>query len=221
MPHADPLAEGSRILTICNACRYCEGYCAVFPAMEHRQEFAAQDLYYLANLCHNCAECYYACQYAPPHEFGINVPRMMAEVRASSYEEYCWPGFMSSAFRRNGVVASLVLSAASMFFLWLFVRSLATNGDFYTIIPHDVMVGIFGIVGLFVVVALAIGVRRAWRSYVASTYVLSAFGRTGGPAKAGHYVCALQDALTLRHLHAHGTDCTSVVEQRSPWRRER
>ena len=61
-------------MTICNACRYCEGFCAVFPAMELRRTFTDQDLKYLANLCHNCRGCYYACQYAPPHEFNLNVP---------------------------------------------------------------------------------------------------------------------------------------------------
>ena len=32
--------EVARIMQICNACRYCEGFCAVFPAMERRREFA-------------------------------------------------------------------------------------------------------------------------------------------------------------------------------------
>ena len=70
----DPIAEGERLMVICNACRYCEGYCAVFPAMERRLTFSEADMNYLSNLCHNCAECYYACQYAPPHEFAVNVP---------------------------------------------------------------------------------------------------------------------------------------------------
>ena len=35
----DPVAEGERLMTICNACRYCEGYCAVWPAMELRRTF--------------------------------------------------------------------------------------------------------------------------------------------------------------------------------------
>ena len=61
-------------MEICNACRYCEGFCAVFPAMELRREFSDADLSYLANLCHNCRGCYYSCQYAPPHELGINLP---------------------------------------------------------------------------------------------------------------------------------------------------
>ena len=30
----------ARQMSICNACRYCEGYCAVFPAMELRRTFA-------------------------------------------------------------------------------------------------------------------------------------------------------------------------------------
>ena len=59
-------AEGARIMQICNACRYCEGYCAVFPAMEQRRVFTTADLTYLANLCFDCRDCYYACQYAPP-----------------------------------------------------------------------------------------------------------------------------------------------------------
>jgi citrate/tricarballylate utilization protein len=76
-------AEGevSRIMQICNACRYCEGFCAVFPAMTRRLEFGRADVHFLANLCHNCGACLHACQYAPPHEFAVNVPKAMAEVR--------------------------------------------------------------------------------------------------------------------------------------------
>ena len=80
------LAEGevARQLQICNACRYCEGFCAVFPAMTRRLEFHTADIHYLANLCHNCGACLHACQYAPPHEFGVNIPQAMARVRPHS-----------------------------------------------------------------------------------------------------------------------------------------
>ena len=101
---ADLTAEGERIMRICNSCRYCEGYCAVFPAMEKRQSFPAGDLNYLANLCHNCGECYDACQYAPPHEFAVNVPQLLAEIRARSYRQYAWPG----AFANRTVVCSVI-----------------------------------------------------------------------------------------------------------------
>ena len=67
MPSAELLKETGRQLVICNACRYCEGYCAVFPAMELRRSFSDGELEHLANLCHNCRSCFYACQYAPPH----------------------------------------------------------------------------------------------------------------------------------------------------------
>ena len=32
----DLVRQGQHVMTVCNACRYCEGYCPVFPAMEDR-----------------------------------------------------------------------------------------------------------------------------------------------------------------------------------------
>ena len=201
-------------MTVCNACRYCEAYCPVFQAMENRTSFAKGDVLYLANLCHNCGECLYACQYAPPHEFGINVPRTLAEARLASYEEYCWPRFMSGAFRRSSVLLSLAISLVSMMFVWWLVRAADARGDFYAVIPHDVMVGIFGVAASLIVMSLTIGVARA-------------LGGFGGPALSGQAVGgperaalrAIVDVLTLRHLHATGEDCTRDVETRTPWRR--
>src|SRR5690606_34639111 len=80
-PLTDDETEVARVMQICNACRYCEGFCAVFPAMTRRLEFGKADVNYLANLCHNCGACLHACQYAPPHEFGVNVPKALAKVR--------------------------------------------------------------------------------------------------------------------------------------------
>src|SRR4029434_7634357 len=71
--------EGQRMASICNACRYCEGFCAVFPALERRSSFAEADLAYLANLCHGCGSCYYACPYATPHEFALHFPTLMCD----------------------------------------------------------------------------------------------------------------------------------------------
>jgi citrate/tricarballylate utilization protein len=214
---AKVIARGEHVMAVCNACRYCEGYCPVFPAMENRMAFAKGDLMYLANLCHNCGECLYACQYAPPHEFGINVPQLMAQIRVGSYEEFCWPAFLRPAFRRSGIAGSLALVVVSAVVLQLFVSSSATRGDFYTAISHDALVGIFGAVGLFVIVALAISLNRAWRSF--GSPVASGFSRPSGAPEGGHYVRALRDVMTLRHLHGTGTDCTDGIERRSPWRR--
>src|SRR6218665_415165 len=86
-----PASEMARHPQICNACRYCAGFCAVSPAMTRRLEFPKADIPSLANLCHNCGACLHACQYAPPHEFAINVPRAMARVRVQTYADYAWP----------------------------------------------------------------------------------------------------------------------------------
>ena len=59
----DSIQEARRQIEICNACRYCEGYCSVFPAINRERAFADGDVTQLANLCHNCRGCYYACQY--------------------------------------------------------------------------------------------------------------------------------------------------------------
>ena len=201
------LREAERIMLVCNACRYCEGYCAVFKAMEKRRAFPDGDLRYLANLCHNCSECLYACQYAPPHEFAINVPRTFAELRIESYESYAWPRALSSAFRRNSVGTSLTLAGA-MIGVMVLLTFLVGNpdqppqvADFYAVLPHQVMVALFGSVFTFVLVALGVGVRR--------------FGRdTHRPGASGpHALRALRDVLTLKNLHAHGADCTYTGEE--------
>src|ERR671919_2485526 len=111
MSAIDLLRRGQHVMTVCNACRYCEQYCPVFPAMEQRLTFTRGDLVFLANLCHNCGECLYACQYAPPHEFGIDVPRTLAEIRLRSYQEYCWPNRLASLFRVHGIVTSVGLAS--------------------------------------------------------------------------------------------------------------
>ena len=84
MPDLELFGEANRQLSICNSCRYCEGYCPVFRAIETRRDFANGDVMYMANLCHDCRACFYACMYAPPHEFAINIPKILADARTAS-----------------------------------------------------------------------------------------------------------------------------------------
>ena len=86
VPSVALFAEAARQLNICNSCRYCEGYCAVYPALERRTELDSGDIAYLANLCHDCRACLVACMYAPPHEFGVNPPAILAQVREVTYQ---------------------------------------------------------------------------------------------------------------------------------------
>jgi citrate/tricarballylate utilization protein len=202
---AEAMRKAEHEMVVCNACRYCEAYCPVFQAMEQRVTFSSGDLTYLANLCHNCGECLYACQYAPPHEFGIDVPHTLSQVRVESYESFAWPSFAAVAFRRPwmtmfaGLVAGILLFATA-------ARTLRVrDADFYAVIPHRIMVTVFGIIGLFVVVALAVGHRR-----------FTVIADPKGPRRSGK---AAGDALTLKHLHATGEDCVDDEEKRRPWRR--
>lgn len=209
----DELARrGQHMLTVCNACRYCEQYCPVFPALEKRRTFEPADLDYLANLCHNCGECLYACQFAPPHEFGINLPKMLAEVRSHSYQAHAWPAALGQAFRRHAFRTGL--AAVVLIVSVLVVASIADpaamwssdgSANFYGVISHGAMVTLFGTISLFVLVALGVSAVRFWRE-----------SRAGA---ATFRPRALKDALTLRHLHGSGRDCVSNLEVRLPWRR--
>ena len=219
MPIDDVTREAARVMSVCNACRYCEQYCPVFQAMEERLTFATADVNYLANLCHGCGECLYACQYAPPHEFSIHVPQTLARQRLNSYEQYAWPAPLGAAFRRQGVATALALAALmTILFLgsvWLLnpdaLRNAGAAADFYAVVPHSAMVAIFGGVGAFVATALAIGVARCWRNFSSALPKGSTAG--GGVATAVH------DVLALRHLHVAGRACVTAEEVRSPWRR--
>jgi citrate/tricarballylate utilization protein len=197
-----PEAEVARQMQICNACRYCEGFCAVFPAMTRRLEFGKADVNYLANLCHNCGACYHACQYAPPHEFAVNVPHAMATVRGQTYAEYAWPPALGALYKRNGLTVALALAAGLALFLVLAVARNGTllhaplAGNFYAIFPHNLMAAMFGAVFGFAVLALGIGVRRFWRDV------------SPGQATAPAVAEAAKNALTLKYLDGgHGDGC--------------
>jgi citrate/tricarballylate utilization protein len=188
-------------MTICNSCRYCEGFCAVFPAMERRLQFSEADLNYLANLCHNCSECFYACQYAPPHEFAVNIPKVLAQIRVESYRKYSGPGFIRSAW----VFSALAIVFAA---LGLVLTPRTPGGDFYAAVPHGVMVGIFGAMGVLVLIAWGIGLVRFWNE-----------GGTGRWLCFSEFSKALKDVLTLANLSSHGAGCTYPTERHSQARR--
>jgi citrate/tricarballylate utilization protein len=111
------LREAQRQLGVCNACRYCEGFCAVFPALELRAEIASGDLTYLANLCHDCRDCYTACMFTPPHEFAINIPKVMADARVRTYEHYSRPRALG-LFRRS-IAGTAAISVGGIVAVWL------------------------------------------------------------------------------------------------------
>lgn len=183
-------------LEVCNACRYCEGYCAVFPALEKRRRFTPGDVVYLANLCHDCRACFYACMYAPPHEFGVNIPKALAEVRERTYADYALPRVVSDLAQRN----VWLLVGAALLSLVFFVAVSAGNGffdvhtgpgAFYAVVPYLAMMLPALAVSLYAIGVLCAGAF--------------AFARDtrGNPADFLHWpalVEAGRDALGLHYL---------------------
>jgi citrate/tricarballylate utilization protein len=205
------MEESRRQMAVCNACRYCEGYCAVFPAMAMRRDFSAGDLTHLANLCHSCKGCYHACQYAPPHAFGINVPATFATLRQESYAANAWPAGMGRVFERNGTLLSLLAAlfatmammvAAAVIDPAVLWAAHAGPGAFYRVIPLWLMNTLAGGTFLFALLALAIGGLRYWRATGAGT----------GQVAAAPAVKAAADILTLRNLGGGGHGCNDIDE---------
>jgi citrate/tricarballylate utilization protein len=213
-----PEIEVQREMAICNACRYCEGYCAVFPAMERRLEFAHGDIHYLANLCHNCGACLHACQYAPPHEFALNLPRALAQVRAVTYERHAWPAALGALYRRQSLWLALSVAGGLALFLLIAValngtlwrEPLTGQGAFFAVFPHYLLVTVFGALSLWSVLAFALGAVRFWRGMPAV--------RRDTTLTAVAAVTAY-DALTLRYLDGGGDGCNEESDRPTHWRR--
>lgn len=200
----DSIQEARRQIEICNACRYCESYCSVFPAVHSKRAFSDGDLVQLANLCHNCRGCYYACQYTAPHEFAMNVPAALARVRQESWQENAVPRRLARAFHHSGVAISLAVIAGLMSILLL----MSGAGDseqpgFYGLMSHNLMALLF--VPAFLLPLLAIGwsVRRYWK-------------RIGGQRLTlAHLRGALSRAGRMKDLSGgHGDGCNFEQEDR-------
>ncbi len=207
MPSPDLIHEVERQLAVCNACRYCEGYCAVFPGMELRRSFEEADVIHLANLCFDCRACYNACPYTPPHDYAINIPQVMADVRVETYREFATPGFLSRLFQGNTAMVGLValVSVLIVFGSVLALQGgdvvfdeLTQEGSFYRVIPYTAMVLPALLLSGWWLAVLAIGGVRFWRSTNA---------RAGQLIDARSFLRATKDAFGLEYLKGGGDGC--------------
>jgi citrate/tricarballylate utilization protein len=197
--------EARRQAEICNSCRYCEGYCSVFPALHRERIFADGDITQLANLCHNCRGCYYACQYTEPHEFAINLPKALAEVRQESWEDFAFPRALGSAFHKSGFLISIITILGIAILLWCAKSLAASSGGegFYAVLSHKAMLAIFMPAFLFPLLALAISLRRYW--------VHVGGGRLG----VSDITLAFGSAARMKNLSGgHGDGCNFEDEDR-------
>ncbi|NHB56473.1 tricarballylate utilization 4Fe-4S protein TcuB [Acinetobacter shaoyimingii] len=192
-------------LQICNACRYCETFCAVFPAMTKRLEFNQADIHYMANLCHNCGACLHACQYAPPHEFGVNIPQAMAQVRLETYQKFAVPESFGKLYQKAGITLVSALVITFIFFMLAGTIIQGNDlfglyeGNFYAIFPHNFLALLFGSVFGIAFILLGLGIRKFWNQ--TSEVVL-------GGVEQPDILQAAKNVLTLKYLDGgHGKGC--------------
>ncbi len=200
------IEEAQRQLTICNACRYCEGYCPVFPAIEMRRDFTKGDVVFIAHLCHDCRACYYACMYSPPHEFAINIPHALSQVRVESYQDWSWPSLFGRSFTDQRVGYALASIAVATVVALSFVlagpsRIFALHqgpGAFYQVIPFLAMlVPAFALV-FYSAAVWATGGLRFWSE--AETPLSENFTSRA-------VINAVRDVLSLKWLKGGGPGC--------------
>lgn len=200
MPWDDLYEEARRQLTICNSCRYCAGYCPVWPALELRTTLAPEDLTHLANLCHDCGDCLSACMYAPPHEFAVDPPQVFTEVRQDTYRRYVWP-HRAPGTLATGVafgVVCLVLALLS----WLFTgRPFVVAdrpGDPYQILPHTPLLIAVGVPSLWATGMFGWAALRYWRDI---------HGGLDGLLGPRTWLRTVDQAVRLRHMTGGGAGC--------------
>ena len=218
MPELNLFEEVNRQLIICNACRYCEGFCPVFRAIETRRNFDKADVFYLSNLCHDCRACYYACMFTPPHEFAINIPKILAEARMETYRRLSWPEFLAQCFK-NGAITMLFAAIMIVVVVALALLLIPANtlfsahlgpGAFYEVVPYLAMVT--GAIVLFFY-AIAIWLRGGSRFWSETNGIL--LKRGGGKA----LLEAIGAALGVRYLRGGGPGCPYPDESPSVVRR--
>ena len=184
--------EAARALNICNVCRYCSDLCPVFEAAPLRPDLTEQDVAYLANLCHNCQACWYSCQYAPPHELGVNLPAALSEARQASRQHYS--GTPPRA--REGLwVWGVTLMVPLLMLIGIpWDRLFAVHrgaGAFYQLIPLDWMSLVASMALMRAALVLAWGGGRFWRDSAGPSAV--------APRAASRWEL-VRDLVGLRHL---------------------
>jgi citrate/tricarballylate utilization protein len=193
MPHdISLLAEAQRQFLICSACRYCEGYCATFPAIEGRTEYSAADVGYIANLCHDCRACAQACMYDAPHEFAVNIPKLLGAVRIETYRPRFGGG---TTLGIAALVLAALLAAIGASGRWgAFTTPQLGPGAFYAVVPSAWMVIPALLLGLYGLVVLMSAARNLVRENGARGTLRDWFG-------------AFHDGLALVYLRGAGGGC--------------
>jgi citrate/tricarballylate utilization protein len=209
--------EARRQLTVCNSCRYCEGYCETFLALERRPTLADGDIRLIANICHDCRGCFQACMYTPPHEFAIEIPALLSSVRADTNRRYAWPRSLAGLFTRPAV-STLLGALGGLAFVTIaalgtgdasrLARADAAPGSFYRVVPFEVL--------LWSILALVAFAAAAW---FVTGRAFARDARIARPASLADLWATARDALTLRGMSGGGEGCYFPAAERRTDRR--
>ncbi|MBI2255503.1 MAG: tricarballylate utilization 4Fe-4S protein TcuB [Proteobacteria bacterium] len=213
MPSADPFDAARHVMTACNACGYCRGYCQVFNLSHHYASFTENDLSYLASLCYDCGACLDACQYAPPHAFEIDVPGSLKALRQHTYRIYARPRVVARFLgqsRYGGLILVLsVMLLSASFLLPAVSPRISSSGAvapaFYDIVSWQTMVLIGGLPAMWSFVAAMGSVASFWRDIAADSVKRPNLALILG---------TLRDILTWRHFGALSHGCTGSARWR-------
>ena len=94
----EPLYEElERVFDICHGCRRCFNLCNAFPTLfdavdesdTMEVDGVPRKVYWdVVDHCYLCDMCYMSkCPYVPPHEFAIDIPKLMLRHRAKNFKE--------------------------------------------------------------------------------------------------------------------------------------
>ena len=216
MPFDDLFAEAERQLNVCNSCRYCAGYCPVWPALEMRTSLTDGDITHLSNLCHDCRDCFTACMYTAPHEFDLNPPAVFTAVRERTYRDYVWPNRMPRLLQgRRGVLigfllVSIVIVGLSLLLTGGEVFAAPGTGSPYELFNHALMVGIILVPTFWTIGVMIAALVRYWHD-------------THGPLKDllnyAAWEHTLEQSATVRHQTGGAEGCAYEENEPSANRR--
>lgn len=201
------VAEANRQFTLCNACRYCEGLCSVFPAMEMRTAFEKGDIGYLAHLCHDCRACLDVCPFSAPHEYAIDIPALMSTARVATFEELAVPSALWRILTRPWAA----LAAVGLGIAFYLTVALATGDPSRIVSSHPERASFYHVIAYLWLVIPAAVVTVTGLAVVATGLVRFSEGSPGGSRRlllSGRaHIRAGIDALGLKNLRGGGGGC--------------
>src|SRR4051794_29777926 len=90
----DTEKELRRVFQICHGCRLCFNFCPSFPELfarvdEHESKgegeaeaLTSSEMRKVVDLCFQCKLCYVKCPYTPPHDWDVDLPRLLIRAKA-------------------------------------------------------------------------------------------------------------------------------------------